>query len=68
MEDRIRISEYPQLQRITWQRKDEFLDGRDALALYEANWRFVAVENLTQKEMDLIDRLAREYGNGVLNV
>lgn len=68
MEGKIRISEYPQLQFICWQRNNEFVEERDALALYEANWRFIIEEDLTEKERLLIDRLVQFYGNGVLNV
>jgi hypothetical protein len=42
--------------------------GRDALALYERNWRFVDERSLEPQERELIGRLAHAYGGGLLNV
>jgi len=65
----IDLARYPQLRLIAWQRdRATQLDGREALALYEANWRFVEPQRLIPAEARLIRRLARRYGNGVLNV
>jgi hypothetical protein len=65
----VKIAEYPQLKLIAWSyRKDGELDDREALALYEGNWRFVDQDGLTPRERALIERLKREYGKGVLNV
>lgn len=65
----IRLDEYPQLRSIAWSVPNvDVLDEKDALAIYEANWRFVEQERLTDRERDLIQRLAKEFGNGVLNV
>lgn len=65
----IRISDYPQLKLIAWNRReDEWLAEEDALALYERNWRHVDQRALTVEERALIDRLVRDYGNGVLHV
>jgi len=44
------------------------LDGRDALALYERNWRFVDKEAFNDEEQKLLNMLVAQYGNGVLNV
>lgn len=63
----IRPADYPQLKLIAWNRReDDLIDGEEALALYERNWRFVDEAALLPKERDLIERLVREFGNGVL--
>jgi hypothetical protein len=42
------------------------IPGRDALALYEANWRCVAADALTPVERALIEALADRFGAGHL--
>lgn len=65
----IRIDKYPQLRELCWNRPAAtVLEGEDALALYERNWRFIDMDRLTQEEQDLLDMLVARYGNGVLNV
>ena len=65
----IEISRYPELKLLGWQRTGQrFIDERDALALYEANWRFVDAEHLIPREAALIRQLADRHGRGVLNV
>ena len=63
----VRIDDYPQLRDIAWSRSDTHIQAREAFALYERNWRFVDVARLTVSERALLDRLAAEYGNGVIN-
>ena len=63
------VENYAQLRDLCWNRPtDTVLDGRDALAIYERNWRFVDRDALTEAEQALLDRLVARYGNGVLNV
>ena len=65
----IEISRYPELKLLGWQRTGQrFIDEGDALALYEANWRFVDAEHLIPREAALIRQLADRHGRGVLNV
>lgn len=65
----IAVADYPQLKLIAWNRRlGDLLDDCDALALYEANWRFIDESALTDAERELIRRLCNTYGNGVLNV
>jgi hypothetical protein len=65
----VRIADYPQLHALCWNRPaDTVVDGHDALALYERNWRFVDRDRLTEQEKQLIDQLVERYGKGVLNV
>jgi hypothetical protein len=63
----IRFADYPQLRDIAWNRADVFVSAREAFQLYERNWRFIDVARLDDGERALIDRLADEYGNGVIN-
>ena len=63
------VENYAQLRDLCWNRPtDTVLEGRDALAIYERNWRFVDRDALTEAEQALLDRLVARYGNGVLNV
>lgn len=65
----IEIDRFPELKLLSWQRSGErLIDEREALALYEANWRFVDGEHLISREADLIRQLAERHGHGVLNV
>lgn len=64
----INIDEYPQLATICWNRKIRTVEEAETLTLYEAGWRFVEKGRLTTSELDLINKLAEKYGNGVLNV
>jgi len=66
--DVVQIDDYPQLAQLAWNRAIRDITGEDALALYEANWRFVEQDELTARETALIDRLKKKYGHGVLNV
>ena len=65
----IKIDDFPQLKLIAWNRPDgSLVDESEAFALYERNWRFVDEASLDQKECDLIGRLVKTYGSGVLHV
>jgi hypothetical protein len=46
----IRIDDYPELALLAWNRAVREVDEDEALALYEANWRFVDTERLTTNE------------------
>lgn len=66
---RIEIKNYPELRFLCWSRPDDaVLDGAEALAIYERDWRHVDQEALTDAERALIDTLVKVYGNGVLHV
>ncbi|RKR02924.1 hypothetical protein [Maricaulis maris] len=65
----VRVKDYPQLEQLCWNRPaDAVLDGADALAIYERNWRFVVPEALTVDERRMLDTLVARYGNGAMNV
>ena len=66
---RIRLDRYPQLHKLGWQLKGvEELAPKEALALYERNWRHVDVAGLTPKETALIRALSSNLGGGRLLV
>jgi hypothetical protein len=65
----VSVADYPQLKLLAWNlTPDAELDDVQALALYEAGWRFIEPHPLTPGERALIDRLVRTVGRGVLNV
>jgi len=62
----VQIKMYPQLTFIAWQRNpDAFIDEEVAFRLYENNWRHVDKASLSAQELAFIERLTRNYGNGV---
>lgn len=66
---RIRLADYPALERLAWQLGGvDDLAPADALALYERNWRHVDVDALDDRERALIRRLAAALGGGRLLV
>lgn len=66
---RLRLDDYPQLRLIAWHRRGEGeIDEEEAFALYEARWRFIEEEKLSEKERELIRQLTERWGAGVLNV
>lgn len=67
-DDLLRIDDYPQLALLAWSRVVREITGKDALALYERNWRFVKTTDITEEETALIARLTHQYGRGVLHV
>lgn len=61
----ILVHQYPQLQSLCWNRpEDAIVDGREALGLYERNWRFVDKDKIGPNEKELINKLVDRYGNG----
>jgi len=65
----IRLSDFPQLKLIAWNRRsDDSIDEAEAFALYERNWRYVDEASLLPDERRLIERLTQAFGKGVLNV
>lgn len=67
--ERIRLSDYPQLKQLAWQLPGvEELSPREAMDLYERNWRHVDVARLTAAEASLVRALAQAFGSGRLLV
>lgn len=65
----LRIGDYPQLALIAWNRwPDDVVTAEDAFGLYESNWRFVDVDQLSAQERELIEGLTEACGRGLMNV
>lgn len=55
---KVRIQDYPQLRQLAWQvHGTDFLSPREALSIYERNWRHVDVDALEARERALIAAL-----------
>lgn len=66
---KIRISDYKQLKRLAWQMKDtQEISPKEALDLYERNWKHVDTENMEKKEKELLRALLTLFGRGRLLV
>lgn len=66
---RVRLGDYPQLRQVAWNRPaEDRIPERDALALYERNWRLVDRDRMPRHEQALLARLVEQYGGGVLHV
>ncbi len=60
---KIPIANYKELKRLAWQLKDTTqLTPKEALDLYERNWRHVDQSSLSQRERKLIDMLVAAFG------
>jgi len=65
----IRLTDFPQLKRLAWQLHGETeITPKQALELYERNWKHVDREAMNASERALVDTLARELGGGRLLV
>ncbi len=66
---RIRIADFPQLQRLAWQLHGvATLMPEAALGLYERNWKHVDIAGLTPAEQSLVQALVQDLGGGRLLV
>ncbi|HWS27480.1 MAG TPA: helix-turn-helix domain-containing protein [Xanthomonadales bacterium] len=67
---RIRLDDYPQLRQLAWQVADgkQVLTPREALGLYERNWRHVQPELMEPREQALLDGLRQVFGAEQLRV
>ena len=63
----IRIADYPALADLAWNRTEPLIPAREALNLYERNWRFVDQAGLSANERELIGQLVGKYGGGVIH-
>ena len=62
---KIPLADYPQLKRLAWQISDvESLSPREALDIYERNWRHLEVADLDAREHRLIDALRAVLNEG----
>ncbi|WP_431274464.1 helix-turn-helix domain-containing protein [Variovorax ureilyticus] len=61
---RIRIADYPWLKQLAWQvHGPQELTPREALGIYERNWRHLDPKTLSADEQDLIDALRLALGS-----
>jgi hypothetical protein len=68
-DEQIAVQYYPQLKALAWQlREDALISPRDALNIYERNWRLIDLEKMTTEEKKLIEQLKNEVGKGCLLV
>jgi transcriptional regulator with XRE-family HTH domain len=67
--DSIRISDYAQLRQLSWHLAglDE-IAPKDALSIYERNWRHIDQQAMDKHEQALISHLVERYGHGALLV
>ena len=67
--ERIRLDAFPQLKQLAWQLPGvEDVSPKEALDLYERNWRHVDATRLTPPEAGLVRALAQAFGSGRLLV
>ena len=60
---RIRLTRYPQLKKLAWQLKDtKEISPKDALELYERNWRHMDVEKMRPREREFLEDLLQAFG------
>lgn len=60
---KIPINKYPQLKRLAWQIKDDqVITPKEALELYERNWRHVDLVAMEAEEQELIHQLLATFG------
>ncbi len=65
---RVRLDAYPQLKRLAWNRHDDLIEEKEALALYERKWSLVDGQRMTPRERAFLDRLVEIHGGGILHV
>jgi transcriptional regulator with XRE-family HTH domain len=67
--ERLRLADLPELRRLAWQLDSATeLTPRQALDLYERNWRHVDAGAMTPAERTVLDRLVHSVGGGRLLV
>lgn len=61
---RIHLADYPQLKQLAWQvQGTDQLKPREALGIYERNWRHIDEAALLPRERNLIDALRLAFGD-----
>lgn len=67
---RIPLADYPQLRQLAWQVGDgtQVLTPREALGLYERNWRHVQHSKIEPRELALLAALRAAFGAEFLDV
>lgn len=58
----VKLNDYPQLKQLSWHVSGaDTLTPKEALDIYERNWRYVDTEKIDQKEMDLVEALRSAF-------
>lgn len=66
---RVALADYPQLRQLAWQlRGIETLTPREALSLYERNWRHIDPDALEPREMQLVSALRLAFADEARDV
>jgi hypothetical protein len=63
----VRLADYSQLRDLAWNRVDDYIPAREALQLYERNWRLLDAGALSERERGLIERLKAEFGHAEID-
>jgi transcriptional regulator with XRE-family HTH domain len=59
----IRLTAYPQLKKLAWQLKGtKQIRPKEALELYERNWKHIDFEKMSPRERDFVERLLQAFG------
>ncbi len=60
---KIRLADYKQLKRLAWQLRDtKEISPKEALDLYERNWRHVDVKAMDSREQEFLETLLAAFG------
>ncbi|MGK5084105.1 helix-turn-helix transcriptional regulator [Bdellovibrionota bacterium FG-1] len=60
---KVRLTDFPQLKRLAWQMKDtQEISPKEALDLYERNWRHVDLAKMDSHEREFIETLLAAFG------
>lgn len=67
-EPEIDLNDVPVLRSLLWTgRQRARIPAREAFKQYENQWRFVRETEMGQKEKQILERLKRAYGHGLIN-
>ena len=65
----IALADYPQLKQLAWQVHGvDVLSPREALTIYERNWRHLDLESMEPHERNLVDALRQIFTGDIRNV
>ena len=60
---RVKLADYAQLKKLAWQLKDtKEISPKEALELYERNWRHVDLKTMSPREREFIQALLAAFG------
>ncbi|MBE0584822.1 MAG: helix-turn-helix domain-containing protein [Desulfofustis sp.] len=66
---RIRLEDYPQLKRLAWQvHGTDVVSPKEALGIYNRNWRHLDEEEIDTRERDLIEALRLAFADDPADV